>query len=86
MYIFELPTTGAVSFADFCIDNTHALGSRISEATGARANVRATLKESKRTDGERDYLKVVKVCDLDWFRRQRQGLLNIENDDLIGLG
>jgi hypothetical protein len=33
----------------------------MAEATQSRANVRAALKESKRTDGEKDYLRLVKV-------------------------
>ncbi|KDN49717.1 hypothetical protein RSAG8_01782, partial [Rhizoctonia solani AG-8 WAC10335] len=43
-------------------DHTHA--SNLARATEARANVRAILKASRRTDaGERDYLKVVKALD-----------------------
>lgn len=60
-YLYELPTTGAISFADFCIDHTGSYTTHIAEATQARANLRAALKESKRTDGEKDYLKLVKV-------------------------
>ena len=60
-FLFELPTTGAISFADFCIDQTGAYTTFISDATQARANLRTALKESKRTDGEKDYLKLVKV-------------------------
>lgn len=66
LYLYELPTTGAVSFSDFCTDvSTEKLyTSYISDATQTRANLRAVLKESKRTqDGEKDYLKLVKVCD-----------------------
>ena len=62
-FLFELPTTGAISFSDFCIDQTGAYTTFISDATQARANLRTALKESKRTDGEKDYLKLVKVCD-----------------------
>lgn len=64
MYLYELPTTGAVTFSDFCID----LGDKkpyiffFSTATQARANLRGILKDSKRTDhNEKDYLSLVKV-------------------------
>lgn len=62
IYAFELPTTGSLSFSDHLADNTNAYTARISEATEARANLRAVLKESKRTDGDKDYLRLVKVC------------------------
>ncbi|KAH0828007.1 hypothetical protein J3R83DRAFT_3654 [Lanmaoa asiatica] len=65
-YIYELPTTGAISFSDFVIDTTegNVYTSRIAEATQARANVRGVLKQSRRTDSEdRDYLRVIKVLD-----------------------
>ena len=60
-YLYELPTTGAISFLDFCIDQTATYTTDISDATQARANLRAALKESKHTDGEKDYLRLVKV-------------------------
>lgn len=60
-YLYDLPTTGAIAFADFCDDPTRSYTTAIAEATQARANLRAALKESKRTDGERDFLKLVKV-------------------------
>ncbi len=64
MYLYELPTTGAISFSDFCVDQStdkiHAR--RILEATQARANIRAALKASKRTeDSAKDYLSLTKV-------------------------
>ncbi|THH28751.1 hypothetical protein EUX98_g5447 [Antrodiella citrinella] len=62
-YLYELPTTGAISFAEFCQDDTACYVSFIAEATESRANLRATLKESKRSDGEKDNLKLVKVLD-----------------------
>ncbi|KAF8843047.1 hypothetical protein BDN67DRAFT_964942 [Paxillus ammoniavirescens] len=65
-YVYELPTTGAISFAEFCIDTTgeNVYTSHIAEATQARANMRGVLKESKRMDsGERDYLRIIKVLD-----------------------
>jgi hypothetical protein len=64
MYLYELPTTGAISFADFCVDQTtdKIYSTRLLEATQARANVRAALKASKRTeDGTKDYLSLTKV-------------------------
>jgi hypothetical protein len=61
MFLAELPTTGAVSFTDFCADPAHSYTVQLAEATQARANLRAILKESKRTDGEKDYLRLVKV-------------------------
>lgn len=60
-YLYELPTTGAISFADFCVDQTASHSTALASATQARANLRAALKESKRVDSEKDYLKLVKV-------------------------
>jgi hypothetical protein len=61
IYLYELPTTGAISFADFSLDENASYTSHISEVTQARANLRGALKESKRADGEKDFLKLVKV-------------------------
>jgi hypothetical protein len=62
IYLYELPTTGAISFTDFCSDENGSYTSNISEATQARATLRAVLKESKRADhNEKDFLKLVKV-------------------------
>jgi hypothetical protein len=61
-YLYELPTTGAVSFADICNDQASLYTTQISEATQTRANLRGVLKESKRADhGEKDYLRLVKA-------------------------
>ena len=63
-YLYELPTTGAISFADFCLDKSSDSShvSHISETTLSRANLRTALKESKRADDdEKDNLKLVKV-------------------------
>jgi hypothetical protein len=63
-YLYELPTTGAISFRDFCVDDTatNAYASHIAEATQARANLRGILKEIKRTDtDDKDYLRLIKV-------------------------
>ncbi|KAI0775815.1 hypothetical protein BD413DRAFT_531776 [Trametes elegans] len=63
-YLYELPTTGAISFADACVDSTATYTADIADTTEARANLRAVLKESKRADqGEKDYLRLVKVLD-----------------------
>ncbi|KAH7919791.1 hypothetical protein BV22DRAFT_1099083 [Leucogyrophana mollusca] len=66
IYVYELPTTGAISFADFCVDQSPAgtYAAHLAEATQARANLRGVLKESKRTDrDDKDYLRLVKVLD-----------------------
>ena len=63
-HIYDLPTTGSVSFSDFVIDTTEGgvYASRIAEATQARANLRGILKQSRRTDSkDRDYLRIIKV-------------------------
>ena len=59
-YLYELPTTGAVSFSDFLIDSSASYIAEVADATEARANLRAALKESKRSD-EKDHLRLVKV-------------------------
>lgn len=60
---YELPTTGAIAFGDLCTDMSadKVYGRHIADATQSRANLRGVLKEAKRTDGEKDYLRVVKV-------------------------
>ena len=61
-YLYELPTTGAISFSEFCSDQNGSYLVEVAETTEARANLRAALKEFKRAeDNERDYLKLVKV-------------------------
>ncbi|CAL1706477.1 unnamed protein product [Somion occarium] len=63
-YLYEIPTTGAISFSDFCYDQTASYVAEVADTTEARANLRAALKEFKRAeDDERDYLKLVKVLD-----------------------
>lgn len=59
-YLYELPTTGAISFGDFLYDKSASYISEISDTTEARANLRTALKESKRSD-EKDFLRLVKV-------------------------
>lgn len=61
IYLYELPTTGSISFVDFCSDENDVYTTHLSEATQARANLRGALKESKRDNGEKDFLKLVKV-------------------------
>ena len=64
MYLYELPTTGAVTFSEICVDlsSEKAYTFHFSDATQARANLRGILKGSKRTDhNEKDYLSLVKV-------------------------
>jgi hypothetical protein len=61
MFLFELPTTGAISFSDLCTDNTGAFASRLADVTSARAAVRGVLKEAKRAGDGRDFLHIVKV-------------------------
>lgn len=85
-YLYELPTTGAISFADFCTDHSAAKSytAHITVATQQRANLRAALKESKRTEGvERDYLKQVKV--LDDYLPQLLGIMACVAHDEVGL-
>ncbi|KAJ4490854.1 BRO1 domain-containing protein [Lentinula aciculospora] len=62
-FLYELSTTGAISFSDFLIDPSNLFSRRISEATQARSRLRGTLKESKRTDDEKDYLTIIKSID-----------------------
>lgn len=85
-YLYELPTTGAISFADFCTDHSAAKSytAHITVATQQRANLRAALKESKRTEGvERDYLKQVKV--IDDYLPQLLGIMACVAHDEVGL-
>ncbi|KAA1475171.1 hypothetical protein DENSPDRAFT_782930, partial [Dentipellis sp. KUC8613] len=63
-YIFTLPTTGSLSFADNYTStpgNAHAAD--IAQTTQLRASLRALLKESRHTDGEKDYMKLVKILE-----------------------
>ncbi len=60
LYIFELPTTGSLSFVDYFSNGSDTYTSQISDATQARANLRAVLKESKHGE-DKDYLRLVKA-------------------------
>ncbi|EIW82850.1 hypothetical protein CONPUDRAFT_52330 [Coniophora puteana RWD-64-598 SS2] len=86
VYLYELPTTGAISFSDFCIDESDGRihTSHLAEATQARANLRSALKESKRTDrDEKDYLKLIKI--IDEYLPQLYGIVTCVNADEIRL-
>jgi hypothetical protein len=64
MYLYELPTTGATPFSEFCVDHSaeRVYNHYFSEASQARANLRGVLKDSKRADhGEKDFLGLVKA-------------------------
>jgi len=61
VYTFELPTTGSISFVDYFSSGSGVYTYQISDATQARANLRAVLKESKHGDGDKDYLRLVKA-------------------------
>ncbi|KAG8990927.1 hypothetical protein FRB90_001546 [Tulasnella sp. 427] len=62
-YQYELPTTGAISFTDICIDGTGSYTVALVEATTARANLRSILKEHRHGAGEKDYLRIIKTAD-----------------------
>ncbi|KAJ7935452.1 BRO1 domain-containing protein [Mycena leptocephala] len=84
VYLYELPTTGAISFFDFCTDASaeKLYSSHISDATQTRANLRAVLKESKRTqDGEKDYLKLVKILE-EYLPRLRGIMVSVASNQI----
>ena len=60
-FIYPLTTTGSISWSDFLLDEDNLYLSEISEATAQRGRVRAALKEAKRTEGPKDYTKIMKV-------------------------
>ncbi|KZT10801.1 uncharacterized protein LAESUDRAFT_721186 [Laetiporus sulphureus 93-53] len=82
-YFYELPTTGAIFFTGICDDRSALYTAEVAQATEARANLRAALKESKRADdGGKDYLKLVKV--LDDYLPQLYSILNcLEYGELV---
>ncbi|KAK7048199.1 BRO1 domain-containing protein [Favolaschia claudopus] len=81
-YLYELPTTGAISFTDFCADPEKLYTTHILDATETRANLRAILKESKRTEDEdKDYLKLVKILD-EYIPRLRGIMVCIAHDQI----
>ncbi|KAF8895732.1 pH-response regulator protein palC [Gymnopilus junonius] len=86
MYLYQLPTTGAISFSDFCVDHSSdkAYTHQIPEATQARANLRGVLKENKRTDhDEKDFLSLVKL--VEEYIPHLRGLMGCVAHDEIGL-
>lgn len=60
-FIYPLPTTGSISWSDFLLDEDNLYLSEISEATAQRGRVREVLKEAKRTEGPKDYTKIINV-------------------------
>ncbi|KDQ21579.1 hypothetical protein BOTBODRAFT_207657 [Botryobasidium botryosum FD-172 SS1] len=78
---YELPTTGAIAFHDFCIDPTNVHNVHLADATTARASVRAVLKENKRMDGDKDHLRVIKALD-DYLPHIYGILACVATDDL----
>ncbi|KAL4251427.1 pH-response regulator protein palC [Abortiporus biennis] len=82
-YLFELPTTGAISFSDFCYDQSASYISETADTTEARANLRAALKEYKRSDDdEKDYLKLVKILD-DYIPKLCGIIACVDNGELV---
>ena len=64
MYLYELPTTGAISFSDFCVDlsTDRRYSQPLQEVTQSRANIRGALKENKHVGhADKDNLKLLKV-------------------------
>ncbi|CAG8502667.1 2796_t:CDS:2 [Ambispora gerdemannii] len=62
-FVYPLPTTGSISFADYLLDTDNKYLNDISEATALRGRVRAVLKESARTEGPKDYTNIMKTVD-----------------------
>ncbi|KAJ3902218.1 BRO1 domain-containing protein [Lentinula edodes] len=73
-FLYDLSTTGAISFSDIINDPTNSFTRRLSEATQMRSRLRGALKESKRTDGEKDYLTIIKI--IDDYLPQLQSIIN----------
>ncbi|THV03167.1 hypothetical protein K435DRAFT_748119 [Dendrothele bispora CBS 962.96] len=61
-YLYHLPTTAALSFVDLCGSN-HSYVRHLAQTTQLRANLRGALKQAKHSDGEKDYLSLVKILD-----------------------
>jgi len=60
MFLFNLSTTAAVSFADLCVVDKPAKS--IADTTHSRATLRAVLKHARHTDDAyKDYLSIIKV-------------------------
>lgn len=57
---YTLPTTGAISFADYFDAGEYS--NELSEATALRGRLRGALKEAKREDEDtRDFIRIMKV-------------------------
>lgn len=59
-YLYELPTTGPLSFSSCYGDALGSYVPQVADTTERRANLRTLLKDTKR-NSEKDYLKLVKV-------------------------
>ncbi|KAF8629907.1 hypothetical protein AX15_003259 [Amanita polypyramis BW_CC] len=86
MYLYELPTTGAILFSDFCkdlsSDNTYS--HPLQEVSQSRANIRGALKESKGVGhADKDNLKLVKL--IEEYIPQLLGLIDCVARNEIGL-
>ncbi|KAJ7594447.1 BRO1 domain-containing protein [Mycena floridula] len=82
---YELPTTGAISFSEFCVDQSTevAYTSHLAGATQVRANLRGSLKENKRNSDEKDNLQLVKI--LDEYLPHLRGIIGCVAHDELGL-
>ncbi|KAK0567947.1 hypothetical protein OC844_000037 [Tilletia horrida] len=67
MYLYELPTTGEVVFADFLLASSPHLVTQLAHATELRARIRALLKANRADDATahstRDWLTIAKAAD-----------------------
>ncbi|KAJ3992607.1 BRO1 domain-containing protein [Lentinula boryana] len=82
-FLYDLSTTGAISFLDFINDPNNSFTRRLSEITQLRSRLRGFLKESKRTDGEKDYLTIIKI--IDDYLPYLQSVMNCVNDHELEL-
>ncbi|PFH49747.1 hypothetical protein AMATHDRAFT_146974 [Amanita thiersii Skay4041] len=86
MYLYNLPTTGAVSFSDFCSDLSldKNYTRRLQEATQSRANIRALLKENKHVNhADKDNLTLIKL--IEEYLPQLLAIMACVAHDNIGL-
>jgi len=59
-YLYDLPTTEPLSFSSCYGDAVGSYIAQVADTTEHRANLRTSLKDTKRNP-EKDYLKLVKV-------------------------
>jgi len=59
-YLYDLPTTEPLSFSSCYGDALGSYIAQVADTTEHRANLRTSLKDTKRNP-EKDYLKLVKV-------------------------